>query len=71
MLRGEAYDALPQKYRREFRNQFVSKFHPQKKGFSDEEHDFAVSAMSNLIGGIGYFYGSSKVQSIHNKEPVP
>jgi mannosyl-oligosaccharide glucosidase len=71
MLRGEAYDALPQKYRREFRNQFVSKFHPQKKGFSDEEHDFAVSAMSNLIGGIGYFYGSSKVQSIYNKEPVP
>jgi mannosyl-oligosaccharide glucosidase len=71
MLRGEAYDVLLQKYRREFRSQFESKFHFQKKGFSDEEHDFAVSAMSNLIGGIGYFYGSSKVQSIYNKEPVP
>jgi mannosyl-oligosaccharide glucosidase len=71
MLRGETYDTLLQKHRKEFRNQFESKFHLQKKGFSDEEQDFAVSAMSNLIGGIGYFYGSSKVQSVHNKEPVP
>ncbi|EFX84976.1 hypothetical protein DAPPUDRAFT_314562 [Daphnia pulex] len=71
MLRGETYDTLLQKHRKEFLNQFESKFHLQKKGFSDEEQDFAVSAMSNLIGGIGYFYGSSKVQSVHNKEPVP
>lgn len=24
-----------------------------------------------MIGGIGYFYGSSRVQSIYTKEPVP
>ena len=70
-LRGQVYDALLQKYRKHFRNEFESKFHLQEKGFTEDEQEFAMSAMSNLIGGIGYFYGSSKVQSIHNKEPVP
>nr|SVE75633.1 EOG090X02G1 [Daphnia hispanica] len=71
MLRGEVYDVLLQKYRKEFRVQFESKFRLNEKGFSEEEQDFAKSAMSNLVGGIGYFYGSSKVQSVYNKEPVP
>ena len=71
MLRGQVYDTLLQKYRKNFRNEFESKFHLQEKGFTEDEQEFAMSAMSNLIGGIGYFYGSSKVQSIHNKEPVP
>nr|SVE77464.1 EOG090X024P [Daphnia lumholtzi]SVE78094.1 EOG090X024P [Daphnia lumholtzi] len=71
MLRGEAYDTLLQKYREQFRIQFESKFRLNEKGFSEEEQEFAKSAMSNLVGGIGYFYGSSKVQSVHNKEPVP
>ncbi|KAK4002984.1 hypothetical protein OUZ56_004773 [Daphnia magna] len=71
LLRGEVYDALLQKYREQFRIQFENKFRLNEKGFSEEEQDFAKSAMSNLVGGIGYFYGSSKVQSVHNKEPVP
>lgn len=71
MLRGETYDFLLQKHRKEFRNQFETKFRLAEKGYSDEEQEFAMSALSNLIGSIGYFYGSSKVQSVHNKEPVP
>ena len=68
-LRGEAYDALLQKHRNDFKKRFESKFHLKEKGYSDEDIEFATAAMSNLIGGIGYFHGSSKVQSTHNEEP--
>ncbi|GBP52698.1 Mannosyl-oligosaccharide glucosidase GCS1 [Eumeta japonica] len=39
--------------------------------YSDEDVSAARAAMSNMVGGIGYFYGSSRVQSQHNREPVP
>ena len=52
MLRGQVYDTL-QKYRKILRNVFESKFHLQKKGFTGDEQEFAMFAMSNLIEGIG------------------
>ena len=66
-LCGQVYDALLQKYRKHFRNEFESKFLLQEKGFTKDEKQFVMSVMSNLIGGIWYFYVSFKVQSIHNK----
>ena len=68
-LCGQVYDALLQKYRKHFRNEFESKFHLQEKGFTKDEEQFFMSVMMscNLIGGIWYFYVSFKVQSIHNK----
>ena len=53
MLRGQVYDTLLQKYRKILRNVFESKFHLQKKGFTGDEQEFAMFAMSNLIEGIG------------------
>lgn len=32
---------------------------------------FAQACFSNLVGGVGYFYGASRVQSEYTKEPVP
>lgn len=42
----------------------------KKKGYSDEELIFAKAALSNLLGGVGYFFGSSMVQSQYNPEPI-
>ena len=55
MLRGQVYDTLLKKYRKILRNVFESKFHLQKKGFTGDEQEFAMFAMSYLIEGIGRF----------------
>lgn len=70
-LRGELYDAVLEKHRTDFVERFEEKFHLFEKGFSEDDRFFAKAALANLIGGIGYFYGSSKVQSMYNKDPVP
>ncbi|KAF9932232.1 Processing alpha glucosidase I [Linnemannia zychae] len=41
--------------------QFEDAFHLKKHGYSDSMVDFAKATMSNLVGGIGYFYGPSIV----------
>ncbi|XP_030378998.1 mannosyl-oligosaccharide glucosidase GCS1 [Scaptodrosophila lebanonensis] len=55
----------------EFDQRFEKAFQLRAKGYSLEEIRFAKSAFSNMIGGIGYFYGASRVQSVHTKNPVP
>ncbi|KAF9903612.1 Processing alpha glucosidase I [Lobosporangium transversale] len=42
-----------------FDERFEKTFHLKQQGYSNSMIDFAKAAMSNLIGGIGYFYGSS------------
>lgn len=55
----------------EFSAKFEEKFRLKGKGYSESNVTFAESALSNLVGGIGYFYGSSRVQSGFTREPVP
>merc|ERR1719312_1963534 len=50
---------------------FEQLFQLSNKGHNDSAIHFAQSAMSNMIGGIGYFYGSSIVKSKYNSMPVP
>lgn len=57
-------------YKQKFTHKFNSIFNLEAKGFTPSEVAFAKSTMSNLIGGIGYFYGASKVQSEYNENPI-
>lgn len=68
---GATYtSALAQKIQ-EFDSRFESTFHLRDKGFNAAALDFARLAFSNMLGSVGYFYGSSRVQSKYTKEPVP
>lgn len=71
ILVGDKYTLLLQKKIEGFSDEFERKFKLAKKGYSKSDVIFAESILSNTIGGIGYFYGSSRVQSPFTKEPVP
>lgn len=53
-----------------FDNKFTQLFNLDLKGYGPDEVNFAQAALSNMIGGIGYFYGASMVQSPHNEVPI-
>ena len=53
------------KQRQEFDTRFERVFHLQEKGFSTNEVEFAQYLLSNLLGGVGYFYGSSVIDRSH------
>lgn len=68
---GRAFTNSLQEKLSEFDKRFEDTFHLVAKGYLANEIKFAKYAVSNLVGGIGYFYGSSKVKSIYTKKPVP
>ena len=65
---AESYTKALELKQRDFNNQFVQSFGLQS--FNDDQIRFAQAAMSNMIGGIGYFYGHSLVQSKYQDYPV-
>lgn len=67
----EEYTKALEAKRVQFTNTFEETFKLKEKGYSQSDIRFAESALSNMLGGIGYFYGSSRVQSVHTKDPVP
>ncbi|KAI8074787.1 glycoside hydrolase [Gongronella butleri] len=50
---------------KDFDTRFDATFGLQEKGFSKEHVEFGKSLLSNLVGGIGYFHGSSVVDRSH------
>ncbi|CAM6097694.1 unnamed protein product [Calypogeia fissa] len=46
----------------EFEERFNRTFNLQGKVDTEEELETAKVALSNMIGGIGYFYGQSRIQ---------
>lgn len=71
MLMGKALTEELKVYEEKFHSDFNKKFNMEEKGFSKEEIQFAKAALSNMIGGIGYFYGASRVLGEYNSDPVP
>lgn len=67
-LLGPLFLNLRDKYSSEFDRKFEERFTLKAKGFGNDEVQFAQAALSNMIGGIGYFYGSSRVISRYFKE---
>ena len=69
-LLGPSFVNLRDRYSSEFEKKFEERFSLKAKGFGNDEVQFAQAALSNMVGGIGYFYGSSKVISRYFKEPT-
>ncbi|DBA00262.1 TPA: hypothetical protein N0F65_007906 [Lagenidium giganteum] len=54
----------------QFSQRFEETFDLAAKSFNDSQVAFAQAAFSNLIGGMGYFYGSSLIQRDPNSPTV-
>ncbi|KAM8718824.1 hypothetical protein ACLKA7_001521 [Drosophila subpalustris] len=68
---GRAYTDSLQTKINEFETRFEDTFQLSAKGYATDEIRFARNSFSNMIGSIGYFYGASRVQSVHTQNPVP
>ncbi|KAI8320406.1 glycoside hydrolase [Martensiomyces pterosporus] len=64
---SDAISAIASNKRKEFDGRFETTFGLREKGFSKEQTEMARNALSNLVGGIGYFYGSGLV----SRDPKP
>ena len=62
---GESLGLDLSKRRKEFDARFENTFHLKEKGFGDKQVEFAQFLLSNMLGGIGYFYGSAVVDRSH------
>ncbi|KAJ8667243.1 hypothetical protein QAD02_008905 [Eretmocerus hayati] len=71
LLSGASYDEALKKLENSFDTKFENIFKLKGKGYKADEISFAKAAFSNMIGSIGYFYGSAQVQSEYNQSPVP
>lgn len=71
LLQGDVYTQALHNNVQTFDKEFKDKFHLEDKGYSKENVAIARAAMSNLVGGIGYFYGAGQVQSLYSTDPVP
>lgn len=71
MLAGNVYTEALKWHETRFDQRFEDTFHLKEKGYDTKHISFAQSTLSNMLGGIGYFYGTSRVQSIYTADPVP
>uniref|UniRef100_A0A8D8G110 Mannosyl-oligosaccharide glucosidase n=2 Tax=Culex pipiens TaxID=7175 RepID=A0A8D8G110_CULPI len=70
ILTEKEYDQSLERHVKKFSRRFSNTFKLQEKGFNGSQIGFAEAALSNMVGGIGYFYGASKVKGEHNENPI-
>ncbi|CAH2062453.1 unnamed protein product, partial [Iphiclides podalirius] len=70
-LVGEEYTLALRESARQFDQRFEETFGLGKKGYAEVDIAAAKAALSNMVGGIGYFYGAGRVRSARTPEPVP
>ncbi|XP_077992555.1 mannosyl-oligosaccharide glucosidase-like [Glandiceps talaboti] len=70
VLAGKDFTNLLEYHDQNFDRKFENIFNLKQKGFKEKEVNFAKATLSNLLGGIGYFYGKSLVKSRYTDEPV-
>uniref|UniRef100_A0ABM5GL04 Mannosyl-oligosaccharide glucosidase n=1 Tax=Pogona vitticeps TaxID=103695 RepID=A0ABM5GL04_9SAUR len=68
-LAGEALTQELERHRAAFEQRFEDTFGLAAKGYSLQQQQFAKAALSNMLGGMGYFYGQSLVRSPHTDHP--
>ena len=69
-LSGKELTKELETHKARFNKKFEARFGLTKKGFAENQVKVAKAVVSNLLGGIGYFYGKSIVKSKYNSEPV-
>uniref|UniRef100_A0A8C4NBP6 Mannosyl-oligosaccharide glucosidase n=1 Tax=Eptatretus burgeri TaxID=7764 RepID=A0A8C4NBP6_EPTBU len=69
-LAGEAFEQELSQHRAAFNRRFNGVFGLQNKNYTTQEVEVAQAAFSNMLGGVGYFYGSSLVESPFANNPV-
>ncbi|KAF4071349.1 hypothetical protein AMELA_G00272160 [Ameiurus melas] len=53
-----------------YNEKFEKTFGLQNKGFTPAQVRFGKAALSNMLGGMGYFFGQSVVQSPYSEHPI-
>ncbi|CAG5928549.1 unnamed protein product [Menidia menidia] len=69
-LVGSVMSEELEKRKTEFNAKFERIFGLEAKGFGPGQVKFAKAALGNMLGGMGYFYGESVVQSVYNEYPL-
>ena len=70
-LLGPALTAELARHQAAFERRFEETFGLERKGFPAPQRRFAQAALSNMLGGMGYFHGRPLVQSPLHEQPVP
>ncbi|XP_053336097.1 mannosyl-oligosaccharide glucosidase-like [Clarias gariepinus] len=66
-LKGSVLSEEITRLKLSYNEKFEETFGLQAKGFTPAQVRFAKAALSNMLGGMGYFFGQSVVQSMHNE----
>ncbi|GAB0187852.1 mannosyl-oligosaccharide glucosidase [Grus japonensis] len=70
-LSGRALSSALSRHAAEFERRFEETFGLGRKGFPPPQRRFAQAALSDMLGGVGYFHGRSLVRSPLQERPVP